>query len=113
MTPLPTTLLVHPVLPSILGPDVAEVPIAPISLPQHSDIRNVHVFPTHLDLDRLQNALAEMTRLYPVLCARVRRREAARADGRPYDYYVRSPPGRARTSGPALLTNVLTDCSLS
>jgi len=98
MAPAPTRLVIHPSLPSILGPDAREVSIAPISLAQHADIKNVHVFPAYLDLDRLRDALVEMTRLYPVLCARVRRRRAERTDGGRFDYYVRQT--RPGSEGP-------------
>jgi len=84
----PSPLTVSPVVPSILGPAAREVPIAPVSLLKNATVTTVHVLPAHLELDRLRDALEALTRLYPVICARVRRRPRP-GGGHPYEYYVR------------------------
>lgn len=86
--PSPESLTVHPLTPSILGSAAREVPIAPISLLKNATVTTVHVFPRHVDLGRLRDTLRELTRLYPVLCGRMRRRSVAGDGQAPFEYYV-------------------------
>lgn len=83
-----SSFVVSPLMPSILGPDAREVPISPLSIAHDATVTTVHVFPAHLDLDRLRDALVALTRLYPVLCARLRRRPQGDGEGAPYEYFV-------------------------
>lgn len=78
-------LLVPPQTPSILGAEVTRVPLAPISLWPIGTVCSAHVLPK-LDLTRLQTAISELARLYPVLGGRFSRTDSHNGAG--YDYWV-------------------------
>ena len=78
---------ISPQTPSILGPDVKRTPLAHITLWPIGTITSAHVLPGKLNLAKLEAAISELARLYPVLGGRFSRTE--RADGNGYDYWVR------------------------